>query len=112
MYPRTGLQTHGPNADVALVGTTTGQTGFSLERGDIEITSAAMRTYGRLVTSSGGRVIGHPFPDGGVICEDRTRFARPTLWRIRADGRLLPDNRYSFMRRGFVTTTVPDGVGC
>lgn len=89
------------------MGLGTGQTGFGAGR-EIEITSAAMRAYARLRSLSRGPLAAHPLPDGGVICEDRAHFARPTMWRILSDGTVLADNRYSFVRRGFVTTAIPE----
>ena len=90
------------------MGTGTSQTGFSLGRDDdLDVTPAAIRTFGRLLVVTGGHVAAHRSPDGGLICEDRSRFARPALWRILPDGTVRPDSRYSFVRRGFVTTAVP-----
>ncbi len=40
--------------------------------------------------------------DGGLICEKRAGRARSTLWRITADGRVLPDTPYSYEQRAFV----------
>jgi hypothetical protein len=76
----------------------------------VEITDAAIGAYGALLAAVGRRVTTHPFRDGGLICEDRTRWARPTLWRISAEGAVLPDTRYSFAHRGFVTSGLPPGV--
>jgi len=92
------------------MGMGTGQTGYTSTRGDIEITGAAVRSYGKLMVAAGGRVAAHAIADGGMICEDRTRFARPLMWRILPDGTVLPDRRYSFVRRGFITTALPAGV--
>ena len=92
------------------MGTGTGQTSYSPRRTDVEVTHAAMRTYGKLLAVTSGRVSVHPTRDGGLICEDRTRFARPAMWQILPDGSVLPDRRYSFVTRGFATTTVPPGL--
>ena len=71
------------------MGMGTGQTGYTSTRGDIEITGAAVRSYGKLMVATGGRVAAHAIADGGMICEDRTRFARPVMWRILPDGIVL-----------------------
>ena len=85
-------------------------TGSTQTDPEIETTAAAIGAYGNLLIALGHRVVSHPFGDGGLICEDRTRWARPTLWRISPDGALLPDSRYSFAARGFVTSSLPPGV--
>jgi len=77
---------------------------------EIEITDAAIGAYGALLAAVGRRVTTHPFRDGGLICEDRTRWARPTMWRISPEGAVLPDTRYSFAHRGFVTSALPPGI--
>ena len=74
---------------------------------EIAVSRAALRTYGRLRAAMAGRVRTYAYRDGGLICEDRTRPARPRMWRIAADGALLPDSTYSFARRAFVSTPGP-----
>jgi hypothetical protein len=77
---------------------------------EIEITEEAIRAYGRLLASLGGRIRTRAFRDGGLICEFRSGRARPTMWRILPDGAVLPDRRYSFVRRGFITAALPQGI--
>ena len=77
---------------------------------EIKVTSAAIGAYGTLLVALGRKVTTHPFADGGLICEDRTRWARPTLWRISPEGAVLPDTSYSFAQRTFVTSALPPGV--
>jgi hypothetical protein len=71
---------------------------------EIAVSRAALRTYGRLQAAMAGRIRAHAYRDGGLVCEDRTRPARPRMWRIGADGALLADSTYSFTRRAFVST--------
>jgi hypothetical protein len=85
-------------------------TGPSQTHPEIETTAAAIGGYGTLLAALGRRVTTHSFRDGGLICEDRTRWARPTLWRISPDGAVVPDSRYSFAHRGFVTSPLPPGL--
>jgi hypothetical protein len=85
-------------------------TGSTRTHPQSEITEAAIGAYGNLLAALGHRLVTHPFGDGGAICEDRTRWARPTLWRISSDGAVLPDSRYSFAARGFVTSSLPPGL--
>jgi hypothetical protein len=77
---------------------------------EMKITEAAIGGYAMLLAALGRRVTTHPFRDGGLICEDRTRWARPTLWRISPEGAVLPDSHYSFAQRGFVTSALPPGL--
>ncbi len=74
---------------------------------EVEISDAAIRAYAGLLRALPGRISTHASRDGGLICEMRPRRARPILWRILADGTLRPDNRYSFVRKGFITTQLP-----
>jgi hypothetical protein len=32
------------------------------------------------------------------------------MWRISPEGAVLPDTRYSFAHRGFVTSALPPGI--
>jgi hypothetical protein len=73
----------------------------------MKITEAAIVASVTLLAALGRRVTTHPFRDGGLICEDRTRWARPTLWRISPEGAVLPDTHYSFAQRGFITSALP-----
>lgn len=74
---------------------------------EIEISAGAICGYGRLLGLLGATLITHATKDGGLICEHRTPRARPTLWRISADGEVLPDSPYSFVSRAFVTANLP-----
>jgi hypothetical protein len=74
---------------------------------EIEVSEAAVRGYGRLLRAVGRRIHTHAAPDGGLICEDRTSRARPTMWRISNDGHVVPDTPYSFARRSFVASELP-----
>jgi hypothetical protein len=74
---------------------------------EIALSRAARRTYRRLLAHASGRIRTHAYRDGGLICEDRSSRARPRMWRITADGRLLPDSTYSFARRTFVSLPAP-----
>lgn len=73
----------------------------------IAISEAAIRTCGPLVVAAAGRIRTHAYRDGGLICEDRTSPARPRLWRITPDGRILPDSSYSFARGRFMAAPAP-----
>jgi hypothetical protein len=75
-----------------------------------EISDAAIGAYRRLTAATGRLLITSSAHDGGLICEDRTQRARPTVWRISPGGAVLPDRRYSYARRGFVTSPLPHGV--
>lgn len=77
---------------------------------ETEISEAAVHAYGRLLRSLEGAIRTHPSRDGGLICELRRPRARPVLWRIRPDGSVAADHRYSFVRGGFVTAPLPQGV--
>jgi hypothetical protein len=79
-------------------------------RHEMEVSEAAIRAYGRLLGALNGRIRTHPSCDGGLICELRPGRARPILWRIQPDGAVVPDTRYNFMRRAFVTTPLPQGI--
>lgn len=87
-----------------------GTAALDQRRGEIEITDAAIGTYRRLLTVIGGRVNTYPAGDGGLICEHVVNRARPTMWRISADGAVIPDSRYSFARGGFIRNPLPRGV--
>ncbi len=87
-----------------------GTSGTTIGRGEIEITDAAIGTYRRLLIAMGGRITTHPSWDGGLICENRIRRARPLIWRISGDGTVVPDSRYSFTRRAFIPAALPQGV--
>ncbi len=86
----------------------TGSTASRLN--EVEITDEAIIAYARLLAILGRRLRTHGRGDGGLICEDRTSRARPNMWRILPDGSILPDTRYNFVRRAFVTAAVPDGI--
>jgi hypothetical protein len=83
--------------------------GSASSHGETEITEAAIRGYGRLLSAVGGRIETHASRDGGLICEDRTVPARPTAWRVAPDGAVLPDSPYNFRLGAFVTAGLP---GC
>jgi hypothetical protein len=74
---------------------------------EFEITAAAICGYGRLLRVLGGTVITHAAKDGGLICEHRAASPRPTLWRISADGTVVPDSPYSFLLGAFVPASLP-----
>ena len=74
---------------------------------EIEISAAALSSYGRLLRAVGRRILIHVTADGELICEDRLVSARPTLWRISRDGTVVPDRPYSYRRRAFVATELP-----
>jgi hypothetical protein len=74
---------------------------------DITVTEAAIRTCGRLLAAMTCRIKTYAYHDGGLICEDRSSPARPRMWRVAADGALLPDSSYSFARREFVSVPAP-----
>lgn len=75
-----------------------------------EITVAALHAYGRLLRAVGRTVTTHAASDGGLICEDRTRPSRPTVWRIAADGTVLPDSQYDFVQRSFIAGRLPSAL--
>ena len=77
---------------------------------ELEITDAAIRTYGRFLAVVGRRLITRGCADGGLICEDRTNRARPRIWRILPDGAIAPEARYNFARRDFVSVPLPHGL--
>ena len=79
-------------------------------RQEIEISEAAIRAYARLVRILEGRIRTHATRDGGLICELRVGRARPMLWRIRPDGAVAADSRYSFVRGGFFAAPLPQGM--
>jgi hypothetical protein len=74
---------------------------------EIAITEAAITTFWQLLGAARDRVTTHAYRDGGLICEDRTSRARPRMFRIAADGALLPDNSYNFARGAFVRAPAP-----
>ena len=78
---------------------------------EIEISPAAIGAYGRLLGAVGRRIYTYATPDGGLICEDRTSRARPTMWRILRDGEILPDRPYDYLRAGFVAGELPTECG-
>ena len=91
----------------------TGQTGalLNVQLDEVTISEAAIRTCGALLAATTGRIRTHAYRDGGLICEDRSSRARPRLWRIAADGRLVPDSSYSFARGAFISAPVPQERG-
>jgi hypothetical protein len=74
---------------------------------EVAITDAAIAALRQLVGALTGRVATHGYRDGGLICEDRTSRGRPRMWRIGADGGLLPDSSYNYADGAFVSTPVP-----
>jgi hypothetical protein len=76
----------------------------------IRASDAAIMTWRRLVAATAGRIRTHARRDGGLICEDRTSPARPRLWRIAADGAVVPDSSYNFTRGAFIRAPVPGEV--
>ncbi|HZU61948.1 MAG TPA: hypothetical protein VE983_13345 [Solirubrobacteraceae bacterium] len=74
---------------------------------EIEISQAAARAYAGLLRVLKGSIGTHASHDGGLICELRVGRARPLLWRIRPDGAVVADSRYSFVRGAFVTAPLP-----
>jgi hypothetical protein len=78
--------------------------------GEIEITVAAIGGYGRLLGAVRRRIRTYASGDGGLICEDRTFRARPTMWRIAPNGAVLPDSPYDFCRGTFIAAGLPWGV--
>jgi hypothetical protein len=78
-------------------------------RGEIEITDAAISGFSRLLSAVRGRIETHAFGDGGLICEDRTVRAQPTIWRVTPDGTVLPDTPYHFGFRAFIPAGLPPG---
>jgi hypothetical protein len=79
---------------------------------ELAITEAAIQTFRQLLAMVSGRITTHAYRDGGLICEDRTSRARPRMWRIAADGALLPERSYNFSRGGFIRAPAPvEGVG-
>ena len=79
--------------------------------GELTITEEAIGTFRALLGALTGRVRTHAYRDGGLICEDRTSPARPRVWRIAADGALLPERSYNFARGGFISVPLPAEVG-
>jgi hypothetical protein len=77
---------------------------------ELEITDAAIGTFARLLVVTGRRLKTHGSGDGGMICEDRTSPARPTLWKISPDGGLVPDSRYNYARRAFAPVALPTSI--
>ncbi|HEX4009057.1 MAG TPA: hypothetical protein VHX62_03580 [Solirubrobacteraceae bacterium] len=78
---------------------------------EIEISLAAVHGYGRLLRAVGHQLQTHPTADGGLICEDRIAcWARPTMWRILSDGKVLADNPYSYALGDFAPGTLPAGL--
>ena len=76
-----------------------------------EISRAAVRSYVRLLRAVGGKLQLHVTRDGGLLCEDRRSPARPTVWRISADGNVEPDRPYNFLLGAFVPARLP-AVDC
>ena len=87
-----------------------GRIGNASGENDIGITDAAMASYEQLRAAVRGRIASHPSGDGGLICEERTHRARPTVWRVAPDGAVLPDRPYNFALRTFITAGLPGGV--
>ena len=79
----------------------------SSERGEFTVSDAAIRTGGTVLAAMAGRIRTHAYPDGGLICEDRTSRARPSVWRISPDGSVVPASVYSFARREFIAGRIP-----
>jgi hypothetical protein len=79
-------------------------------KGEIEITDAALGGYRRLLGAVRGTVRSYAFGDGGLICEDRTVRARPTVWRVSPDGAVLPDTPYNFRLGAFIPAGLPRGI--
>jgi hypothetical protein len=77
---------------------------------EVEITVAAVGSYARLLRLVGHRIHTYGTRDGGLICEDRRSWARPTIWRILGDGTIIADTPYSFVRRAFVAAEPPAPV--
>jgi hypothetical protein len=77
---------------------------------EVEISVAAISAYGRLLRAVSGPLRTHAAGDGGLICEDRTVQARPILWRVAADGAVVPDSPYSFITGTFTTAKLPAGL--
>jgi hypothetical protein len=86
------------------------QTRTASYRDEIEITDAAISGFSRLLSAVRGRIETHAFGDGGLICEDRTVRARPTIWRVTPDGAVLPDTPYNFRLRAFIPAGLPPGL--
>jgi hypothetical protein len=101
------LKETGRAADLIAMGTRQGASLLHPQTPEIAVSEAASRTCGRLLARAGNRIRTHAYPDGGLICEDRVSRARPRMWRITADGELLPDTTYSFARQAFVRVPVP-----
>ena len=87
-----------------------GRADSASSNGEIEITDAAIGGYSRLLTAVRGRIETHPSRDGGLICEDRTVPARPTVWRVLPNGVVLPDSPYNFLLGAFLTASLPRGL--
>lgn len=75
---------------------------------EVEITDAAIGTYGRVLRAMGLSITTHADGAGGLICEYRSARARPIVWQICADGSLRSDRRYNFRTRTFAPTMLPD----
>jgi len=91
------------------MGASEAQARGALCRGEIEITDAAISGFGRLLRAVRGRIETYASGDGGLICEVRTVRARPTIWRVAADGAVLPDTPYNFRLRAFIPAGLPPG---
>jgi hypothetical protein len=87
-----------------------GRIGNASSGDQIEISDAAIASYKRLRDAVRGRLVTHAAGDGGLICEERTHRARPTIWRVAPDGAVLPDRPYNFALRTFITAGLPSGV--
>ena len=94
---------HGVAADYSVMRLRRARAIDGRDDDESEITRAAVAGYARLSRAVGGRILTHAERGGGLICEKRAGRARPTLWRITADGTVLPDSPYSYEQRAFVT---------
>ncbi len=84
---------------------------MSAPRGEVEVSEAAIGGYRRLLGTVRGRLVTYAAGDGGLICEDRSRRARPTLWRVGPDGAVAADTPYDYVRSTFVAAGLPRGLG-
>jgi hypothetical protein len=78
-------------------------------RPKLEVSEAAIAGFVRLRATMRRQIEIHASDDGGLICEDRTSPARPTLWRVSPDGDVLPDSPYNYYAQSFVPASrLPD----
>lgn len=70
-----------------------------------------MSAYGGLLRAVGWTITTHADGRGGLICEARAAKGTLIMWQISSDGGLLPDRRYNFRTRAFVSTGLPGGPG-